>query len=345
MNRSAFLTLLLAACAPAARAEDFTAAVKAIVAQTAAAKPLAVQGTDRGWFFLSKELAHLANGDLATADLAQANVEKTDPLPVIAKYNEELKTLGVELLLVPVPPKASIYPEKLDGKIDPKTVPSMSAFFAKLKSAGVEVLDLETAFREERTKNPDRQLYCATDSHWSPYACQIAAKLVADKYKTRKEIGEYALADMIELKAEALEFQGDLLEDAQKSSVPKEKLPLVRAGEAADKDGRTVRTVESDPNSAMLMIGDSHLQVFRRGGNMLATQGGFIDHLQVDLSAAVEEITMQAGGADGPRVEIARNTAKNPDYWAKKKILVWVFTAREFTQGKWRVIPAKVVRK
>ena len=110
MNRSAFLTLLLAACAPAARAEDFTAAVKAIVAQTAAAKPLAVQGTDRGWFFLSKELAHLANGDLATADLAQANVEKTDPLPVIAKYNEELKTLGVELLLVPVPEHAPAEP-------------------------------------------------------------------------------------------------------------------------------------------------------------------------------------------------------------------------------------------
>jgi alginate O-acetyltransferase complex protein AlgJ len=77
---------------------------------------------------------------------------------------------------------------------------------------------------------------------------------------------------------------------------------------------------------------------------MLATQGGFVDHLQVNLSAAVEEITMQAGGADGPRVEIARNTAKNPDFWTKKKILVWVFTAREFTQGKWRVLPAKVKR-
>ena len=33
---------------------------------------------------------------------------------------------------------------------------------------------------------------------------------------------------------------------------------------------------------------------------------------------------------------------KNPDYWTKKKIVVWLFTAREFTQGKWSVLPAKV---
>ena len=73
--------------------------------------------------------------------------------------------------------------------------------------------------------------------------------------------------------------------------------------------------------------------------------GGLIDRLQVDMLAAVEEVTMQAGGADGPRVEIARATVKTPDYWAKKKIVVWLFTAREFTQGKWRMIPAKVVKK
>ena len=42
-------------------------------------------------------------------------------------------------------------------------------------------------------------------------------------------------------------------------------------------------------------------EIFRKGGNMLAIQGGFIDHLQVFLPTSVEEITMQAGGADGPR--------------------------------------------
>ena len=325
-----------------ARAEDFTDTVKSLVAQSDAAKPLAIQGSDKNWFFLRRELQHLAAGDLATADFTKANIEGTDPLPVITKYNEELKALGVELLLVPVPCKAAIYPEKLSDKIDLKTVPSMGAFFAKLKAAGVNVLDLESAFKAERAKNPAGQLYCATDSHWSPYACEIVAKLVAEKFRNRKEISENSLADLIVLPEQTIEFQGDLIEDEQKSSVPKEKLPLHRAGKAVPPDGKAVTTLESDPNSAMLVIGDSHLQIFRKGGNMITTQAGFIDRLQVELPAAVEEITMQAGGADGPRVEIARATAKNPSFWAKKKIVVWVFTAREFTQGKWRVIPAQV---
>jgi alginate O-acetyltransferase complex protein AlgJ len=321
-------------------AQDFAETVKAILARTEAAKPLSIQGSDKNWFFLRKELVHLAQGDLAAAGLA--GTESGDPLPVIAKYNDELKALGVELLLVPVPCKAAIYPDKLDATLDPKTVPAMGAFLAKLKAAGVETLDLESVFKAQRAKAPEKQLYCATDSHWSPAACEIVAKLVADKFKSRKEISGNSLADLIALPAETIEFHGDLLDEAQKASVPKEKLPLARAGEAVPPDGKAVRTIESDPNSAMLVIGDSHLQVFRRGGSMIATQGGFIDHLAVSLPAAVEEITMQAGGADGPRVEIARATSKNPGYWTKKKIVVWLFTAREFTQGRWRVIPAQV---
>ena len=336
------LSLLSLSLVPTLPAEDFTGAVKGILDRTQSVKPLAIQGQDVNWFFLRKELEHLAKGDLANADMTKDNVEKTDPLPAIVKYHEELKTLGVELLLVPVPAKAAIYPEKLNDKIDPATVPSMGAFFAKLKAAGVNVLDLESVFNAERTEHPERQLYCATDSHWSPYAAQLVAKLVADKYKGIKEISENSLADLIALPVETIEFHGDLIEAAQKSSVPKEKLTLQRAGEAVPPDGKTVRTLESDPKSSMLVIGDSHLLVFRKGGDMVTTQAGFIDHLQIDLPAAVEEISIRGSGSDGPRVEVARATAKNPDFWAKKKIVVWVFTAREFTQGKWRLIPAKV---
>jgi alginate O-acetyltransferase complex protein AlgJ len=340
--KSSLLALLLPATL--ACAQDFTGTVQSILAQTDAARSFSIRGADKNWFFLRNELRHLANGDLATADLAKANVEGTDPLPAIAKYNDELKALGVDLLLVPVPCKAAIYPEKLSDKIDPKTVPTMSAFIAKLKAAGVDVLDLESVFKAERGKNPGTQLYCATDSHWSPSACQITAKLIADKFRGRKEISENPLPGLTTLPAQTIEFHGDLIEDAQKASLPKESLPLVRAGLAVPPEGKAVRTVESDPKSAMLLIGDSHLQVFRRGGSMLATQGGVIDHLDVAVASAVEEITMQAGGGDGPRVEIARATVKDPGFWAKKKIVVWLFTAREFTQGKWRMIPAKVVK-
>lgn len=338
-----FIAVLATIGFAASHAQDFTAEVKSILSSTPE-DALSVQGSDKSWFFLRKELEHLSHGDLASADMATANKEGTDPVPVMAKYAEELKALGIELLVIPVPPKASIYPDKLSANLDAKSPPTMTGFFDKLKAAGVDVLDLEVVFKEERTKNPDKQLYCATDSHWSPHGARLVARLVADRYKSHPAVIENAMRDLIALPEVPLSFHGDLLNDAQKSTVPTETLPMQRTGLAVPPDGKDVTTVESDPQSPVLVLGDSHLQVFRKGGNMLAMQAGFVDHLQTLLPLAVEEITMQAGGADGPRVEIARASVKNPGFWSKKKIAVWLFTAREFTQGKWRVIPA-VVKK
>lgn len=324
-------------------AQDFAAAVKAGLAKASSTQSFAVAGSDEGWRFLVNELKHLQHGDIGSVDLKAANAEGTDPIPVISKYNEELKALGLELLLVPVPPKAAIYPEKLTSA--PGAVPSLASFYQKLSDAGVQVLDLEAAFKKSKAESPDKQLYCATDSHWSPYGAQLAAGLVAAKYKDRKELIEDQLRDLVDLKPEALEFHGDLLSDADKASMPKERLPMVRTGLAATANGTEVSTVESADHSPLVVMGDSHCQVFRRGGTMHATCAGFIDHLIADLSLPVEEVSTQASGGEGPRIEIARRTVKQPDFWSKKKIVVWLFSAREFTQGRWKMIPAKVEKK
>lgn len=340
--RSLFIAILCLS-ATLSPAQDFAMAVKAGLEKAAVAQSFAVTGSDAGWHFLVNELKHLQHGDIGAVDLKTVNAEGTDPIPVISKYNEELKALGVELLLVPVPPKAAIYPEKLTPA--PGAVPSLAGFYEKLTAAGVQVLDLEAAFKKSKTDSPDKQLYCATDSHWSPYGAQLAAGLVAAKYKDRKELIEDQLRDLVDLKPEVLEFHGDLLSDAEKASMPKEKLPMVRTGMAANANGTEISTVESADHSPLVVMGDSHCQVFRRGGTMHATCAGFIDHLITDLSLPVEEVSTQASGGEGPRIEIARRTVKQPDFWKKKKIVVWLFSAREFTQGRWKVIPAKVEKK
>lgn len=326
-------------------ARDFTAAVKAGLDTAAAGQQFAIAGTDPNWRFLVNELKHLQHGDIGAVDLSKVNAEGTDPIPAIAKYNDELKALGVELLLVPVPPKAAIYPEKFASEVDAASVPSLAGFFKKLADQGLQVLDLEAEFKKAKAAAPDKPLYCATDSHWSPYGAQLAAGLVAAKYKDRKELIEHQLRDLLKLPEQPLEFHGDLLSDADRAALPKEKLPAVRAGVAANPNGTDVNTVESADYSPVLVMGDSHCQVFRRGGTMHTTCSGFIDHLVVDLSVPVEEVSTQASGGEGPRIEIARRTVKEPDFWKKKKIAIWLFSAREFTQGRWKAIPAMVVRK
>lgn len=320
--------------------QDFSGVVKDVLARSQAST-LAVQGSDPNWLFLRRELEHLDVGDLSKADFATVNKEKTDPVPVIAKYAADLKALGVELLLVPVPPKAAIYPQKLNAEVDPSTVPSLVPFYEKLRVAGVEVLDLETLFKEQLAANPDKQLYCATDSHWSPYAAQLVAEVVAKKYQSLTMPN----STFGVLPVENLEFLGDLVTNGQPAGVAKEVLPMQRAGKLDTAKPGEVETVEGDPRGPILVIGDSHLQVFRRGGNMLATQAGFVDHLQANLKLSVEEFSMQAGGADGPRRNVARASAANPHFWKDKKVVLWVFTAREFTQGRWKELPVQVKKK
>lgn len=313
-------------------AADFTAAVKTALADNPASQS-AIAGATSPWRFVTKELQHLSHGDLASANLATVNVEGTDPLPVIEQYSADLKALGVDLILVPVPSKASLYPDKLAADLPATAGTSMKEFLTKIEARGVKVIDLESLFRTHRSEHPDQALYCATDSHWSPLGAELAAAATARLLANHPALKDRSQTSFTVSDSDTLEFHGDLLSDAEKSSLPPEQLPL-----------RKVSPSTAGP-SPVLVIGDSHCQIFRTGGTMLATDAGFIDHLASGLSTTIEEISSQASGADQPRADIARRTAKEPDFWTSRKVVVWLFTAREFTQGKWRPIPVKVIKK
>jgi len=329
-SRILFASLFLVASSQAA---DFATAISQALSSAPQGQSAAA-GAVAPWRFVIKELSHLSKGDLAQAgDLNQLNVEGTDPLPVIQEYASALKVLGVDLILVPVPTKASIYPEKLASGLTLADATSQKAFLDKIASTGIQVTDLETLFRQHRTAHPDEALFCATDSHWSPRGAELAASAVAAHLASLPPIAAAPKTTFQTSAPETLQFHGDLLTDAEKASSPAESLPI-----------RKVSPATSGP-SPVLVIGDSHCQVFRIGGPMLATDAGFIDHLAAALSLPIEEVSSQASGADQPRADIARRTVKEPTFWTSRKVVVWLFTAREFTQGKWRTIPAKVQKK
>lgn len=313
-------------------ADAFSTAVKDALA-TASPTQSAITGEVKPWRFVTKELQHLAHGDLAQAVFPAINIEGTDPLPVIAQYGADLKKLGVELLLVPVPPKAAIYPDKLSTQLAADAAPAMKDFLAKISASGVQVLDLEPLFRQHRSTQPEQALYCATDSHWSPLGAELAAAAVAKQLASLPSLSQRPSTTFTMSASETLEFHGDLLSTEEKASLPPEQLPLRKVSPA---------TAGSSP---ILVIGDSHCQVFRTGGNMLASDAGFIDHLANALGTPIEEVSSQASGADQPRADIARRTAKDRQFWSSRKVVVWLFTAREFTQGKWRPIPVQVGKK
>jgi alginate O-acetyltransferase complex protein AlgJ len=299
----------------------------------AAAEPLAegftgVKGTDGDWYFLQKELAHLATGAFWTSDYS-GSVSKTDPAPIIIDYHEKLKAIGVELLLVPVPAKASIYPEKFDPAAKPT---ALAPFLQKLGEAGVQVLDLEPIFKAELQKNPDKKLYCAKDSHYSPYATQLVADLIHQKYAE----ADWAKAITSDIKfvpsaEKTITIDGDLLPDGM------EDLPVV---EINDANGDQVQP--DSPDSPIILLGDSHTAVFSVGGELHCKAAGLPDHLQAKFGTKLEHVANFGSGAHNARVQLLRKGHQTPAYWDSKKLVIWHFSAREFTQGaKWSKIPPK----
>jgi alginate O-acetyltransferase complex protein AlgJ len=106
------LTLASTALAAGDPAADFR---DRCARQAAAGEAMMVPG-DEGWLFLRGELRHIGVGPFwgeAAAKVSRASSpEKADPLPAIVDFHEQLEKLGIDLLVVPVPCKALVYPER-----------------------------------------------------------------------------------------------------------------------------------------------------------------------------------------------------------------------------------------
>ena len=272
----------------------------------------AIEGAE-GWRFLPAEIKHLLAGD--------PSADPKKPLEAIVDLSGQLKHLGVRLIVVPVPAKATVHPEFLDPRLKGETVVAPEAgFYESLRGKGVEVLDLTAEFANAKAKGP---VYCARDTHWNGNAIALAARKLHEMVQ-----GVIPKTLNLDAKEEPVEIQGDLGGD-------KEKLVL-RFVRPQGQAGR----VEPDRASPILMLGDSHLLVFHDGGDMHAAGAGLPDQLTFELRAPVDVLAVRGSGATSARVSLARRARANSDYLAGKKVIIWCFGARELTQADaWKLVP------
>ena len=290
---------------------------------------IVVEGTE-GWLFFAPELRHLAVGKFwgeAAAGVSKARrPEWADPLPAILDFHKQLVEIGVELMLVPVPPKAIVYPDKLPFPADPSPRLDIQhqAFYEILREKGIKVLDLTALFLSNR-EHPNGHMYCQQDTHWSGTATVLAAKEIANSVRT-----EFGVTPKTTFQSEweTVEITGDLWTALDDPSRARENLPLRFVGS------------EPDRSSPIILLGDSHTLVFHAGGDMHAEGAGLADQLALELGFAVDLVGVRGSGATAARINLLRRTQATPEYWANKKMVIWVFAAREFTESDgWRSVP------
>jgi len=304
---------------------------------------MAVRGTD-GWLFFDQELAHVAAGRFWGVDAAKvsraSNPDFADPLPAILDFHAQLRDIDVDLLLVPVPPKAMIYPDKLMtgltlGDPLPRLDPSHQEFYALLRENGVQVLDLTDTFLQERFAEQG-PLYCRQDTHWSGLACVLAAQKIAGMIQEMSWHAE-AKTRSFDHQWQDAQISGDLWRSLDDPDLKRESVALRRVGQ---KTAAGLEPVEPEQDSPIILLGDSHNLVFHAGGDMHARGAGLADQLALELGLPVDLIAVRGSGATPARINLFRRSQRNPDYWQDKKLVVWVFTSREFTHSDgWRIVP------
>ncbi len=294
--------------------EKFTAA--------ASQQDLAVAGED-SWLFLKQEMAHLSKGPLTAEAIAPA-------VKAITSYHAALAAENVQLIVLPVPAKAEIYPDKFSAAESPKSLLGRQATLIQtLEQAGVTVIDLASAFHTEREKHPETLLYCARDAHWSPAGIKIAASLVKSAIKDQSWFKPaLPLAEPV-----TLEITGDLVASPTAAALGPEKI-LVQ---------RTSDLMEPAADAPALLVGDSHTLVFSGGADagFHCQGGGLLDLLQAASGQAWMQVANAGGGTDAARLQLARKALPKPDFWKNKKVVVWCFSIREITEKKWSEVPIK----
>jgi alginate O-acetyltransferase complex protein AlgJ len=292
-----------------------------------------------GWLFFAAELRFLSLGrfwgDEAPKVSRAHKPDLADPIPAIVDFQKQLKAHGIELLVVPVPPKAAIYPEKIVpgfkvGADD--AAPVLHRFYEELRAAGIEILDLTPVFVQNRDDKRDG-VFCKTDSHWSGFGCTLAAQAIAESIRGKLTAPPPRKDYVSEWKESRI--NGDLV-GLLPSDSPKPGPEKIAVRSVSEKGTGT--PVLPDASSPVLLLGDSHTLVFH---DFLAERAGLVDQLAQELGFPPDLIGTRGSGATPVRVSLYRHSLKNPDYLAKKKIVVWCFAAREFTEATegWARIP------
>jgi len=310
-------------------------AAKSRSAQTENAAVIA--GVD-GWFFLSSDIRFLSVAQFWSADAVKVSrahkPESADPIPAIVDFHDQLKKRGIDLLLMPVPPKAAIYPEKILPDVDlhgETAAPYLSRFYEELRKRDIDVIDLSPVLLQNRT-NEHGPVFCKTDTHWSGLGCVLAAQTIKDKIH-EKLAGEPQKDYAAEWKE--ITIKGDL-GDLAGPHIKKPEPEKIAIRTISDKG--TGAAVNSDANSPLLLIGDSHTLVFH---DFLAEKSGLLDQLAYETGIAPDLVGTRGSGSTSVRISLYRRARKDPDYLARKKIVVWCFAAREFTESDqgWDKVP------
>jgi hypothetical protein len=289
----------------------------------------AVVGRD-GWFFYKPGL-----NDMLARPATEPPNGTNDPIAAIVHFRDQLAARGIQLVVMPVPNKDSVYPDRLTARAEPLhslLAPRTREFLRKLRAAQVEVVDLFEEFERMRRQASDSQvpLYLAQDTHWTPAGVDLAAKAAARRLKELGWIGP----GEVEYREQPAPVQrlGDIVRMLQVPLIERRVAPeTVHCMQVVRRDNGEL--YKDGAEAQLLVIGDSFLRIYQHDEPRAA---GFIAHLAKELRQPMMALVNDGGGSTLVRQELRARSV----FLKNKKVVLWEFVERDLGLGTegWKLV-------
>ena len=276
-----------------------------------------------------------------------------NPIQAILRFRDQLKAKGVELLVVIVPGKPSIYPERLTGRKSRAGNSIRShgkVILDSLAKLGLHTVDLYSPLLTAKVGDADLgPLYLNDDTHWTPRGAELAAAVIALNVRLLADAG---VIDIGENKVEyvASDSLADRIGDIGEMSglnkfgtfkvqkvtghVVSQQSVSKRIEPPADSLSDSVAVYDTTKTpfkddfrkSKILILGDSFSRIYQTDAPVNA---GWIAHFAMNLDCPVSSIVSDGGASTLVREKLARKAG----VLKGKKLLIWEFVERDLRFG------------
>jgi alginate O-acetyltransferase complex protein AlgJ len=310
-----------------------------------------------GWLFADGEVAFLSEpGFLEPHAYSSAPGEapsEQDPLRAIRYFFRQLDRRRIVLVLLPVPDRASIYPDKLvpGGVVGSEPLQSepWKVFIAELNRTGVQAVDVIGPLFDDAHRGMPQ--YLMADTRWRPKALETSAAFVAVRVRqtAQDRIVDLTTLDTAHYTSERrrVEVAGNV---AQKLRLLPGGLPWrtpFPCAAQAYREAVSVRMVHDrggkpwrpDPQAEVLLLGDDWSTLYsdpRAGsGEMM---GGLAEQLSLLLQAPLDRVLSRDGSACDALRQLGEQAAAGRNPLEGKKVVIWEFAASQLAEGLWPLV-------
>ena len=339
------------------------------------------------WVFYRPGVRYLIEPDQVEAgDTDSTWVEPSDGtttrdsvVRAIVQFRDQIKERNIKLLVMPVPGKASVYPDKLtrgaENRHQQFRSPTLE-LLRELEQNGVASIDLFTTFQTLRKEHPllpsDKAYYLKRDTHWAPQAVNVAAQITAEKIKSMGV--EPEVLRSFDVRKVSVRRNGDILEmmgiPGARDAFPAQTIECEQVfhktfgpmlDENSPRAGTYMNLVRPDTSTSVLVLGDSFCRIYQSAEP--ASLGGVIefDPMEGDRETAASRKKLLPGSAGFPSLlayelkspvdyiisdggaatDVRQRLSVDPEILENKRVVIWEFAERDVRYGKagWRDVP------